>query len=110
MASRQRRHREILDTVVALANGIPLILRLALRLVEAGGRVEDLPRDLPPEIVAGYLYGRILDRVQNPELKPVATAALVLRRFTVDMIDGVLAGSRRASIRRSVRVVRRTVT
>ena len=33
-----------------------------------------------------------LDRVQNPELKPVATAALVLRRFTVDMIDGVLAG------------------
>ncbi len=83
---------EILDTVVALANGIPLILRLALRLVEAGGRVEDLPRDLPPEIVAGYLYGRILDRVQNPELKPVATAALVLRRFTVDMIDGVLAG------------------
>ncbi len=83
---------EILDKVVDLADGIPLILRLALRLMESGGGAGDLPEKLAPEIVVGFLYGRILDRVQDPELKPVATAALVLRRLTVEMIEPVLGG------------------
>jgi hypothetical protein len=83
---------DILKRVVELADGIPLILRLALQLVQAGGRVEDLPDKLPPEIVAGFLYDRILDRVQNPALKEVAAAALVLRRLTADMVEPVLGG------------------
>jgi hypothetical protein len=83
---------DVLDQIVELARGIPLILRLALRLLESGGDVKDLPAKLPPELVAGFLYGRILDRVQDPQLRPVATAALVLRRLTLDMIEPVLGG------------------
>ena len=44
------------DRVVALAAGIPLVLRLAVLLVESGEPVENLPSALPPEIVAGFLY------------------------------------------------------
>ncbi len=77
----------VLDKCVELARGIPLIIRLALRFVELGGRVEDLPRDLPPAIVAGYLYDRILDRVQNADFKPLASALLVVRRITEDMLS-----------------------
>lgn len=83
---------EILKKVVELAAGIPLILRIAVQLLERGGQVEDLPEQLPPEIVIGYLYERILNRVQNPELKPVARGALVLRRLTEDMVEPVLGG------------------
>lgn len=82
----------VLNQVLALADGVPLILRLALRFLERGGKIADLPDRLPAEIVAGFLYDRILDRVQNPFFKPIATAALVLRRLTSDMVDPVLRG------------------
>jgi hypothetical protein len=80
----------VLEQVVRIARGIPLILRLAQRLVEAGGKVEDLPRDMPQHLIAGYLYDRILDRVQNPDFKPLARGLLVLRRLSVDMVEPVL--------------------
>jgi trypsin-like peptidase len=83
------RDRDILDAVLDLARGMPLILRLALQLLEKGGEVEDLPNDLPREMIAGFLYGRILNRVQNGELKPFATAALVLRRVTLPLMTVV---------------------
>lgn len=80
----------VLERVLELADGIPLILQLALRYVESGGRVEDLPRDLPPRIVAGFLHARILDRVGNPAFKELATGALVLRRITAEMVEPIL--------------------
>ncbi len=83
---------DVLRRVLDLAGGVPLILRLAIMLIGAGGRIEDLPAALPEEIVAGYLYDRILDRMQNPAFKPVARAILVLRRFTVDMVEPILGG------------------
>ena len=83
---------QVLERVLDLADGVPLILRLALRFLERGGKAEDLPEKLPPAIVAGFLYDRILDRVQNPLLKPLAMAALVTRRVTSDMIQPVFAG------------------
>lgn len=83
---------DVVRRVLELADGVPLILRLALMLIEAGGRIRDLPTALPEEIVAGYLYDRILDRMQNPAFKPVARAILVLRRFTVDMVEPILGG------------------
>ena len=82
----------ILDRVLELADGIPLILWLAVRYLEKGGSVADVPRDLPGAIVAGYLYDRILDRVQNGEFKPLASGALVLRRLSADMLAPVLGG------------------
>jgi AAA ATPase domain/Trypsin-like peptidase domain len=82
----------VLRRVLELAGGVPLVLKLALMLVESGGRLEDLPQALPQEIVAGYLYDRILDRMQNPAFKPIARAILVLRRFTADMAEPILGG------------------
>jgi hypothetical protein len=37
----------VLDRVLEMADGIPLILQLALRLVQMGGLVQDLPNKLP---------------------------------------------------------------
>lgn len=82
----------VVERVVKLANGIPLIVRLAIRLIELGGRVEDLPRELPFTIVAGYLYDRILDRVQDTQFKPLASVLLVLRRATEDMLLPLFRG------------------
>lgn len=86
------RGAKVVDRVLELSQCLPLILHLAHRLVKAGGRVRDLPKKLPPEILAGFLYDRILDRVQNPVLRPVATAALALRRLTEPMILPVFGG------------------
>ncbi len=81
-----------LSRVLEVANGIPLILLLAVHYLEKGGSLSDVPDDLPAAIVAGYLYDRILDRVQNGEFKPLASGALVLRRLSADMIEPVLGG------------------
>ena len=83
---------DVLRKVADAAAGIPLILRLAVQLLERGGKVEKLPEELSTEIRIGYLYGRILDRVQNPEIKQVARGALVLRRLTEEMVEPVLGG------------------
>jgi hypothetical protein len=82
----------VVDHVVEIARGIPLVLRLAFRLLETGGKIADLPRDLPEHLITGYLYERILDRVQNPEFKPLATVLLVLRRVSIDMVWPILGG------------------
>lgn len=82
----------VIEAIVKIARGIPLVLKLAFRFVETGGAITDLPKSLPRRMIAGYLYDRILDRVQNPRFKPVVTGLLVLRRLTVDMIAPVLGG------------------
>jgi V8-like Glu-specific endopeptidase len=92
LQSKGVRDAKVLKRVLELADGIPLILRLAVRFVEAGGRVADLPEKLPPAIVAGYLYERILNRVQSPEFKPLAMGVLVLRRLSIEMLTPVLGG------------------
>ncbi len=80
------------ERIVDIARGIPLILRIALHLLKVGGTEKDLVKNLPDHVVMGFLYERILDRVQNPAFKPIATAALALRRITPDMIEPVLGG------------------
>ncbi|HWK25098.1 MAG TPA: serine protease [Solirubrobacter sp.] len=77
------------EHVLALTRGVPLILRLAVVWLQGGGDVAELPDTL----VEGYLYSRILDRVLDPELKPLARDALVLRRVTEELLTGVLADS-----------------
>ena len=80
------------DTVVRRSRGLPLVLQLAHRLVAAGGQVDDLPERLRPAMLAGFLYDRILDRVQDPAFKPLAMGALVLRRLTQAMLQPVFGG------------------
>jgi hypothetical protein len=86
------RSSRVIEDVIKRSRGLPLVLHLARRLVETGGKVNDLPKKLPPEIIAGFLYDRILDRVQHASLKPLAQGALVLRRLTEDIIRPVLDG------------------
>ena len=81
--------QRVVERVLEVSRGVPLILRLAVRFLEDGGDVDDLP----DELVEGFLYQRILDRVLDQRLKPIARDALVLRRLTADMIDDVLGDS-----------------
>src|SRR5262249_37771972 len=80
----------VLDAVLSASDGVPLLLKLAVRLLEAGGEIP-LPAELPRALVDGYLYQRILDRVVDKALQPLARDALVLRRLSVAMLGDVLA-------------------
>ena len=82
---------EVVEKVLEMSRGIPLILKLAARLVEAGEDVKSLPRALPGEIQDGFLYQRILNRVIDPILQPVAKDVLVVRRLSKDMLQEVFA-------------------
>jgi hypothetical protein len=84
----------VLARVLKIAHGVPLVLQLAQRLIANGGTVDDLPKHL----VEGFLYRRILDRVVDAELQPLARDALVLRRVTPDVIAEVLHDSRPAGV------------
>ncbi|RBP38643.1 hypothetical protein DES53_111163 [Roseimicrobium gellanilyticum] len=70
-------------------NGVPLVLKLALRLIREGG-TEDLANTLPQKLVEGFLYRRILNRVVDDRLKPLAKDALVLRNVTENMVAEIL--------------------
>lgn len=82
------------DAVVArlvdLSRGVPLALKLAVRLDEETGQIADLPDRLPARLVEGVLYRRILDRVIDPDLNEIARDVLVLRRLTANMMPEVL--------------------
>lgn len=80
----------LLSRLVKITRGIPLVLKLAVRWVEAGGTLQELTEDFSKAVVAGFLYRRILDRVIDSALKPVARGALVLRRLTAQIIAEVL--------------------
>lgn len=76
--------------VAKISLGVPLILKLAADWVKRGGDVSKLPNALPKEIVAGFLYTRILNRVVSLDLLPIARDALVFRRITVDLLVELL--------------------
>jgi hypothetical protein len=80
----------VLDRLVESSQGVPLVLKLAIKLIEAGGDVLDLPDTLPRALVEGYLYQRIVDRVIDPALRPLVRDALVLRTLTTDVVREVL--------------------
>lgn len=81
---------EVLKIVLKLAEGIPLRLKLAVRLIDSGEKVKDLPDKLPQEYITGYLYQRILYRVIDPELIPVVEDLLVLRKCSKPMLVKIL--------------------
>ncbi|MBN3760772.1 serine protease [Burkholderia sp. Ac-20365] len=80
------------EEVVTRSRGLPLILHLAHRLALAGGRIDHLPEQLPEKILIGFLYDRIINRVQNPAYQKLTMGTLVLRRFSANMIRPVLEG------------------
>jgi hypothetical protein len=81
---------EVLKIVLKLAEGIPLRLKLAVRLIDSGEKVKDLPEKLPQEYITGYLYQRILYRVIDPVLIPIVEDILVLRKCSKPMLVKIL--------------------
>jgi hypothetical protein len=79
--------------IVRIARGLPLNLRLAYRLYSTGGDLASVPEKLPEELVAGFIYGRILNRVHNPQMAELAKGALVLQRLTAPMLQPVLGSA-----------------
>ena len=78
--------------IIRLTRSVPLNLRLAVRLVEAGENFDQVPNDLPKNLVAGYLHSRILDRIQRPDMRRLAGSVLVLRQVTVDLLEPIFSG------------------
>lgn len=83
---------DIVQRVVQASHGIPLILKLAVRLHRAGGD-DELRDELPKKLVEGFLYRRILDRVLDPSLRLLASDVLVVRWLTVDMLAALFQDS-----------------
>jgi hypothetical protein len=83
----------VLQQLVNISKGIPLVLKLAVRLLEEEGNVFELPEKLPQAMVEGYLYQRILDRVIDPLLHPLAKDVLVVRTVTPGMLQEVFSDS-----------------
>lgn len=86
LAERGVTDAAVRQRVVEVSRGIPLVLKMAMRLLDAGGSVDDLPAVM----VEGYLYHRILDRVVDAELQPVVRDALQLRAVHAEMLAAVL--------------------
>lgn len=80
----------VLTVVLRLSEGVPLRLKMAVRLIDAGEDPRAIPEALSRNLVEGYLYQRILDRVVDWALRPLARDALQLRRLSVEMISSVL--------------------
>lgn len=90
LVDRGVRSADILEPVLGITDGVPLLLKLALRLIDSGDDVTSLPQSLRRELVEGYLYQRILDRVMDARLRPLAHDALLLRRIDAELIRAVL--------------------
>lgn len=92
LQGRGVRDEALIERIVVASRGIPLVIRLAECLIERGGSMDSVPDALSAEMISGYLYDRILDRVQDPDLKPVARGVLPLRRLTPEMMRPILDG------------------
>lgn len=79
----------VLQQVVDLAAGIPLRLKLAVRLIKSGASIKELPQDLPKILIEGYLYQRILDRLIDPSVIHLAKDLLILRKCSYEMFKGL---------------------
>ncbi|MFF7440206.1 AAA family ATPase [Streptomyces sp. NPDC008122] len=91
--------KEFLRSVTGRIGENPLSLRLAAEVIRREGQEglrddEDLHRilsTLEDEEVQAVLYRRVLDHLDDPDLKRIASPGLTLRRITPDLIRKVLA-------------------
>lgn len=91
---------ELVRTIIKRIGKSPLSLLLAAMAVQRAqlsGEAEDLKltgkrgRRLTESQIQGYLYRRILNHIQDEEVRRLAYPGLVLRRMTPDIIKEVLA-------------------
>lgn len=90
------------DFLASVAGAVPphpLSLRLAVLLIRREAQVglasADRRRDVLFELrrgsVQGVLYRRILDHIEDPDVRKLANPGLVVRRITPEIIEKVLA-------------------
>ena len=93
---------ELIRTIIKRIGKSPLSLLLAATAVQQAqksGEAENLKltgvrgAQLSESQIQGYLYRRILDHIQDEEVRRLAYPGLVLRRVTPDIIQKVLAVS-----------------
>jgi len=78
--------------IQTVAKGIPLVLKLIEQYLQSGKKVQDLRKEASDVLIEGYLYRRILDRITDNELKPLAKKALVLRKISAEIIANLFPG------------------
>ena len=77
--------------IVAIADGNPLVLRLAGEVAKRFG-ANELPRTkLEKEVAAAFLYRFLLSRITDPLLCKLAHPGLVTRRISAALLREVLA-------------------
>lgn len=85
---------KLLRSVVKQVDANPLSLKLAAELLRREGELgltDQTIFKLSAEEVQGVLYRRILDHLEDPDLRRIANPGLVVRRVTADVIAQVLA-------------------
>ncbi|KRB61051.1 hypothetical protein ASE03_12050 [Kitasatospora sp. Root187] len=87
-----------IDALIDLVGGNPLSLRLAADLLGSGGRadladirVEATQARVAGDQVQGWLYRRVLDHIEDHDVRKLASPGLVMRRITSGVIRHVLA-------------------
>jgi AAA ATPase domain len=78
-------------TINELAEGNPLVLRLAARVANEAGPEALTGAEGRREVAAAYLYRFLLSRIGDPKLRDLAEPGLVVRRINADVIAEVLA-------------------
>lgn len=68
---------------------IPLGLKLAVRYVQDGNKMSDLPMNLSAIMVQGFFYTRILDRLIDDSLRPLAKDILIVRKVSLGVLTNV---------------------
>jgi hypothetical protein len=79
------------SAVARIADGNPLVLRLAADIAARFGTANLPAHAIEKEAVAGFLYRFLLSRIEDPLLKKLAHPGLVLRRISADLLREVLA-------------------
>jgi len=79
------------DAINELADGNPLVLRLAARVAKEAGPQALTGAEGRREVAAAYLYRFLLSRIGDPKLRGLAEPGLVVRRINADVIAEVLA-------------------
>ena len=88
-----------IETITEIADGNPLTLRLAMRIVQEEGRAAleknssrySFFKLFRSETVQARLYNRVLEHIHDERLAKLANPGLLLRRITPEIIRHVLA-------------------
>ncbi|MEG3125351.1 ATP-binding protein [Sphingomonas sp. GB1N7] len=79
------------STVLEIADGCPLVMRLAARVVKEHGTIPLPRRKLDGDVTAAFLYRFLLSRIVDPDLRRLAHPGLIARRLSADFLHEVLA-------------------